>query len=66
MKQQELSLFVVANCPDAICLVEVKPAICTRTISLTEYKNDGYLLEQDKFLFDQGKDVLQKQQENQK
>ena len=60
MKQQELSLFVVANCPDAICLVEVKPAICTRTISLTEYKNDGYLLEQDKFLFDQGKDVLQK------
>ena len=60
MKQQELSLFVVANCPEAICLVELKPAMCTRTISLTEYKTEGYLLEQGKFLLDQGKDVLQK------
>ena len=57
-KQQELCSRVATNSPDIICLLEVKPKNFSRTLSLVEYKVDGYLLEQCNILLDSGRGML--------
>ena len=57
-KQEELCSRVATNSPDISCLLEVKPKNFSRTLSLVEYKLDGYLLEQCNILLDSGRGML--------
>ena len=54
----ELCSRVATNSPDIICLLEVKPKNFSRTLSLVEYKLDGYLLEQNNISLGSGRGML--------